>query len=161
MQSGNETLYENVKDATSTEDLNIPNWPYSDFLFLPNGTSLLTTNFTDVFFDDFWLVHHPHDWREEAVTLFSQPAYVIILFLCIMALIANTISIMAVKHIRPPRTMHLRLIINLAASDIAIVFSVLGHILNKIFNNPFAPGVTDPVDRLINGCIYATLSSIM
>ena len=121
------------------------------------------TNMTesDVHFDDsFWSQIQSYSWKEEAAKLLRQPAYIVTLILCFIAIMANVISIVAILHIRTPLTMHLRLIINLAASDIGTIISLLMNIMNQIFNRPFALEITSPSKRLTNGCIYATVSAI-
>lgn len=103
-----------------------------------------------------------YNWREQAEKI-QQPEYVVMLILCAFALITNSVSIIAVSHVRHSLTTHLKLIINLAVSDIFIVLSVLMHILNKIFNSAMSPlsiGFTEPNSRLLSACSIAGINSI-
>ncbi|XP_052803958.1 melanocortin receptor 5-like [Mya arenaria] len=106
-----------------------------------------------------WPSLQPYSPREKAERLLQQPEYIVILLLCLVALVTNIVSIVATCHIRGSLTMHLKLIINLAASDILIVFSILILIINKIFNTPPEVG-SKPEDRLLNACFFASVNSV-
>lgn len=137
-------------NATSSQD------PYDNLLVrLANSTSFDLRNLTK----NLWPSLQPYNWQEQAEKILQQPEYVVMLILCVFALIANIISIIATCHVKHSLTTHLKLIINLGVSDILIVFSILILIMNKIFNTPLPIAITEPSERLLNSCFYATVNS--
>ena len=125
------------------------------YVRLDNNTTFDLRNLTK----NLWPSLHPYNWQEQAEKILQQPEYVVMLILCVFALIANIISIIATCHVKHSLTTHLKLIINLGVSDILIVFSILILIMNKIFNTPLPNGITEPSERLLNACFFATVNS--
>ncbi|XP_060601439.1 melanocortin receptor 5-like [Ruditapes philippinarum] len=131
---------------------------------LSNTTEVSLQNITESLLkSSLWPSLQPYNWKEQAEKILQQPEYIVILILCIFALLTNILSIIAVSHIKHSLTTHLKLIINLAVSDIIIVISVLIHIVNKIFNYTMSPltiGMTKPNTRLLNSCFFASINSL-
>jgi hypothetical protein len=91
----------------------------------------------------------------------QEPAVIMMMVLCVLALCTNIFSILATKHV--PKnlfTAHFRLLLSLAASDILIVFSVVFHIANKIFNPPKTFHLHSPDERLISACGFQLVVSV-
>lgn len=141
----------NITDNVTSEEVS-----YDNILKrLTNDSNFDLRNLTK----NLWPSLQPYNWQEQAEKILQQPEYIVMLILCVFALIANVISIIATCHVKHSLTTHLKLIINLAVSDILIVFSILILIMNKIFNTPLPFGSTEPNDRLVNACFFATVNS--
>ncbi|XP_050388721.1 adenosine receptor A3 [Patella vulgata] len=91
--------------------------------------------------------------QQRAHIILSQPVSIISLVLCFLTIVANCLSICATV-LGPPAFIntHMKLVISLGLSDLLVSFSVLLHILNKVFTNVprFDAG---PDDRLPFSCM--------
>ena len=135
---------------------------FEKFYLLENATTsdLLNLSYT-LLEDTLWPSLQPPNWQTDAARLLAQPEYIVMLTLCLLALITNILSIIAVFNIPQKLTTHLKLIVSLGLADIFIVISVLLHIVNRIFNSPMSYfGVNTPSDRLACACIAAIINSI-
>lgn len=151
-----------IKSNGNSFDLDLD---FEDLLAsITNTTDVRLENITESLLkSSLWPSFQPYNWREQAEKILQQPEYIAILILCIFALLTNIASIIAVSHIKHSLSTHLKLIINLAVSDIVIVISVLIHIVNKIFNytqSPLTLGLTKPDSRLLNSCFFASINSL-
>jgi len=107
-----------------------------------------------------WPFLQPYNWREDAHRQLLQPEYIIMLVLCLVALVTNVLSIVAICNVKRFLTTHMKLIMNLAVSDILIVFSIFILIMNKVYNQPLPIGITRPEDRMSKACFFATVNSV-
>lgn len=91
----------------------------------------------------------------------QEPVVIMMMVLCILSLCMNIFSILATKHVPQNLfTAHFRLLLSLAASDILIVFSVVFHIANKVFNPPQTFHLHTPEERLVSACGFQLVVSI-
>lgn len=98
-----------------------------------------------------WLKTKPLTPMEHAYIFFSQPSEVISLTLCLLSLLANTLSIVATVLGPDHMVTHLKLVISLGLSDVLLSVSVLSNMLNNIFT--LWPSYEDgPQDRLVWAC---------
>ena len=135
---------------------------FEEFYLLENGTisDLLNLSYT-LLENTLWPSLQPPNWQTDTARLLAQPEYIVMLTLCLLALITNILSIIAIVNIPKKLTTHLKLIVSLGLADIFIVISVLLHIMNRIFNTPLSYlGVNSPSDRLACACIAAIINSI-
>lgn len=97
---------------------------------------------------------------ERANIILIQPETILTLFLCFIAIIANVFSICATCHMPSGLKTHSKLIISLALSDLLIVFTVLTHILNKVFITPLLPPFFTPHERLTSACMSSFVNAL-
>lgn len=146
------------ESPTTVQDIN----SFGDFYLLENATSseLLNLSYT-LLEDTLWPSLQPPNWQTDAARLLAQPVYIVMFTLCLLSLITNIVSIIAIFHIPEKLTTHLKLIVSLGSADILIIVSVLLHILNKIFNSSISYfNMNRPSDRLGSACIAAIINSI-
>ena len=145
-------------DVHSLDDIH----NFEEFYLLENATTSDLLNLSYSLLEDtLWPSLQPPNWQTDAARLLAQPVYIVMLTLCLLALITNILSIIAIFHIPQKLTTHLKLIVSLGSADILIVISVLLHIVNRIFNSPVSYfGLNRPSERLACACIAAIINSI-
>ena len=101
--------------------------------------------------------------QEEEDNIINQPLNITLLVLSFLGLFANILSIAATLHVQHRQNTHLKLIINLAVSDICIILSVFLHLLETIkppsVADQFCVGITN--QGFLHFALLATLINLL
>ena len=89
-----------------------------------------------------------------------QPHAIIALTLCVIAILANCLSLLATLRVRGGLTTHYRLVISLAISDILIAVSVMLYLLNTALNPRRRRDVTNPTLNVGADCAFVTIKAL-
>ena len=97
----------------------------------------------------------------DRLSLLLQPHEILRIILCISSLCLNLFMLLALYQVKSRITIHYRLIISLAMSDLVVGFSVFFHYVRKIFSPLYYPlGVGPYSQRMTSMCSYMFVKSL-
>ena len=159
--SRNFTDFQDTVEIKEDSTVNLQSDPITNYkvFLLENATDAQLLNYSRRFLDSaLWVSLQP--WQTNVRMLLTQPEQLVMMVFCVLALMVNIVSIIAIHHVPQRLTPHLKLIISLGTADILITVSVFLHVINQLFNSVTDIGVTKPGERLGSACTTAIINSV-
>lgn len=110
--------------------------------------------------ESLWENFRPPDTNEWAENILKQPDTILMLLLGFSGICANFLSMIATANIPHGLTVHTKLIISLAISDILICGSVIMHVVSKIFFPKLIPKLYSKEERMTSSCMNVFVLSL-